>query len=76
MENQRTNTLDPTSVSFTEWQVKIMRYWGNTDTVQDAADQLKISLHTLQTHLKRMRRKVGVKRTFDVYLYLMRKGDL
>lgn len=73
-----TLTEDPvgTSNNFTDRQIQTIRAWAKYHSVSDAAHELGISVHTLQTHLKRMRKKVGVSRTFDVYQYLLKQGLL
>lgn len=71
MENERDQT-QPASQQFTQHQITIMRIWAEQPGITHIAHKLNLSEHTVQTHLKRMRRKLGVSRTFDVYQYLQR----
>lgn len=57
-------------LKFTERQQNIVRAWAKYPTIAEAAKALDISEHTFQTHLRRMRRKVDVNRTFDLYQYM------
>lgn len=54
---------------FTTRQLLILQLWAEHSKIRNIADELGLSEHTVQTHLKRMRRKLGVHRTFDVYKY-------
>jgi DNA-binding CsgD family transcriptional regulator len=60
---------------FTEHQRAIIREWSRQPSIAAVAEALELSEHTVQTHLKRMRRKLGVNRTFDVYRYLNGEGS-
>lgn len=64
------------TAGFTDRQKEVIRCWAREKSIPAAAKELAISEHTLNTHLKRMRRKLGVHRTFEVYLYLLRAGKL
>jgi DNA-binding CsgD family transcriptional regulator len=57
------------NVYFTKRQLAILRSWADSPTIASAAERLHISEHTVQTILKRMRKKLDVSRTFDVYKY-------
>lgn len=70
------NTKLPPAITFTPWQVTIIRCWSELDSAPEIANRLEISEHTLQTHLKRLRSKVNVSRTFGVYKYMVRNGDI
>ena len=63
-------------VLFTDWQVAIIEHWAEAGTATEAARCLSISENTFQTHLKRLRRKVKVNRTVDVYRYMLQNGYL
>lgn len=62
-------------VIFTEWQVNVIKSWSKYETISEAAEELGISEHTLNTHLKRMRKKLNVTKTFQVYK-LLHQQDL
>lgn len=57
-------------VKFTTRQRTIVKAWAEHPTIAQASRHLNISEHTFQTHLRRMRRKINVGRTFDVYEYM------
>lgn len=57
-------------VHFTEHQLLILQLWSEHARIKQVAEEMDLSEHTIQTHLKRMRRKLGVNRTFDVYKYV------
>jgi DNA-binding CsgD family transcriptional regulator len=57
-------------LKFTERQQNIIQAWARYPTIAEAAEALSISEHTFQTHLRRMRRKIAVNRTFDLYRYM------
>lgn len=61
---------------FTSHQREIIREWSRQPSIVAVAEALGLSEHTVQTHLKRMRRKLGVNRTFDVYLHLNKENLL
>lgn len=69
------NNLPPSSgtIEFTQHQIAIIRTWAEQPSILSAAQKLNLSEHTVQTHLKRMRGKLAVNRTFDVYLYMKKK---
>lgn len=60
--------------TFSDRQVEIIGEWSSAKSASEAASNLGISEHTYQTHLKRMRAKVGVHRTFGVFLHLQGRG--
>lgn len=62
-------------VNFTSRQIRVIEAWAKYPTIAIASEELKISEHTFQTHLRRMRKKIKVTRTFDVYNYL-KKNEL
>lgn len=57
-------------IHFTEHQILIIQMWAQYPKIKHIAEELELSEHTVQTHLKRLRRKLGVSRTFEVYRYL------
>lgn len=61
-------------VRFTAHQITIIQKWADCASVAKAAEELNIQPATLETHLKRLRRKLGVHRTFDVYRYMLLQG--
>lgn len=56
-------------INFTDRQVEILKTWSSESSIEKTADTLGVSRHTIETQLKRMRKKVGVNRTVDVYIY-------
>lgn len=60
----------PQIISFTDRQIEIINSWVEYKSVAMAAEKLDIKEETFHTHLKRMRKKVSVHRTLDVYLYM------
>lgn len=61
------------TVKFTDRQIEIMRHWAGSKSASEASTNLGISEHTYQTHLKRMRAKLKVNRTFDVFRHLQER---
>lgn len=57
-------------IRFTDRQRNIMKAWAEHSTIATASRELNISEHTFQTHLRRMRKKIEVPRTFEVYEYM------
>ena len=56
-------------IQFTDKQLTILKLWAQCDTIAEVAVKLQLSVNTVQTQLKRMRKKLGVTRTFDLYKY-------
>ena len=56
-------------VIFTQKQLEVIELWSEKGSVSEVANTLGISKHTVYTKLKRMRKKLNVNRTFDVYKY-------
>lgn len=56
---------------FTKRQLEVIEAWSVCATIAEAAQHLKVSEHTVHTHLRRLRAKLQVHRTVDVYLYLL-----
>jgi len=65
---------DKATIRFTDHQLKVLQCWADSATIAEAATKLRISENTMQTLLKRMRKKLGVTRTFDVYRYVKEQG--
>jgi len=63
-----------TKVNFTDRQVEVIKCWIAYQSAAQAAKELDIKEDTFQTHLKRMRRKLEVHRTVDVYVYMCQEG--
>lgn len=72
MESQPTHGLK----IFTDKQLEIIRCWSELPNEAAIAEALGLSEHTVHTHLRRMRAKLGVSRTFEVYKHLIEKGLL
>ena len=64
------NPDPPQIISFTDRQVEIIKSWVEYKSVAMAAEKMEIKEETFHTHLKRMRKKIAVHRTVDVYLYM------
>ena len=68
----------PCDIYFSKRQLEVIAAWGECPNPMELARRLGMSVHTVQTHLKRMRRKLGVKRTVEVWMWWMqsvRKED-
>jgi len=61
-------------INFTDHQVLIIQLWSECPRIKEIANILELSEQTVQTHLKRMRAKLNVKRTFEVYKYMQENG--
>ncbi|HMQ86285.1 MAG TPA: helix-turn-helix transcriptional regulator [Flavilitoribacter sp.] len=61
-------------IRFTERQLEVLRIWSETDSPKLAAQKLDIELRTLETHLKNVRKRLGVRRTLDAVLYAREQG--
>jgi DNA-binding CsgD family transcriptional regulator len=49
--------------SLTPREREVLQTWGKFLSVQSVARELRMSEHTVNTHLKRTRKKLGVKKT-------------
>lgn len=76
MEKGKEENMSSNKIHFTEHQLRILQLWEECATTKDIAAKLKISPHTVVTHLRRMRKKLGVNRTFEVYLFLKKEGKI
>lgn len=63
-------------IVFTDRQIEIIEGWSNTSSIGLLSKQLGIQESTVQTHLRRLRARLKVQRTVDVYLYLLRNNHL
>lgn len=61
---------------FTAHQLLVLKTWAEQPSIKRVAAELNLSENTVQTHLRRMRRKLGVSRTFDVWQYASNEGLL
>ncbi len=66
--------LDTEVSCFSSRQLEVLKTWEETDSIALAANRLNISTRTMETHLRNMRRKVGVRRTMDVLLLAKERG--
>lgn len=73
MEN---DTTSENTIHFTPHQVRVIKKWASLKSSTKAAESLGIGEQTILTHLRRMRLKLGVKRTVDVYIYMVEKNLL
>lgn len=58
-------------IPFTDRQLEILQLWSEQPKIKNIGEVLGISESTVQTQLKRMRNKLNVSRTFDVYKYAL-----
>ena len=61
------------TIHFTQHQITIIKTWAEQPSISHTAHKLNLSEHTVQTHLKRMRHKLNVSRTFDVFRYMQKQ---
>lgn len=59
---------------FSNRELEVLRVWSKFDSAKLAADQLEISVRTFETHLRNMRKKLGVKRSVDVLMHVKEVG--
>ncbi|HMQ89664.1 MAG TPA: helix-turn-helix transcriptional regulator [Flavilitoribacter sp.] len=57
--------------NFTDHQIEILRLWAEKPVIAQVAAELNVSTNTVQTQLSRMRKKLGVRRTFELYRYAL-----
>lgn len=69
-------TLTKRRISYSERQIEVIKLWAETDSSTEAAKKLGISEHTYLSHLKRLRKKIGVNRTFHVFYHMQQSGLL
>lgn len=63
-------------VIFTKRQLDILACWAEVAGEEIIADRMGVSRHTVHTHLRRARQRIGAKRTFDAYKYALDRGWL
>ncbi len=56
-------------IKFTERELVILGRWAEGHRIDQIAAECSISKHTVRMHLRKMRLKLNVSRTFDVYRY-------
>ena len=61
---------------FTADQLLILKTWAEQPGIRQVAAELNLAENTVQTHLRRMRSKLGVSRTFDVWQHVKEQGLL
>lgn len=66
--------LGNNAVCFSNRELEVLKRWRETDNIDLAASSLSISARTLETHLRNMRKKIGVRRTVDVMIYAKERG--
>lgn len=71
----KTKNGKPT-VTFSERQLEVLACWGEVAGEEIIADRMGVSKHTVHTHLRRARQRIGAKRTFDAYKYALDRGWL
>lgn len=64
------------AVTFSERQLEVLACWGEVAGEAAIAEELNISPHSVHTHLRRIRAKLKVNRTFDAYKYALNRGWL
>lgn len=74
--DKQNNPSKKGQVEFTDRQIAVLKSWADCATIAEVAVTLGLSENTVQTQLKRMRKKLGVNRTFDVYKHVLKRGLL
>lgn len=62
----------PARSAFSKRQLDVIESWGKSFDPEAVAQELGIKVNSIQTHLRRMRKKLGVKRTVEVWEYSVR----
>lgn len=73
----KSNLNDPdllNPVAFTERETQILRLIALGKTTKEIADELFLTIYTVDSHRKRMIRRVKAKNIFGVFNYTMRFG--
>lgn len=60
---------------FSKRQSDVIRCWGRLFDPELIAHEMNIKVSTVQTHLRRMRKKLGVKKTVEVWDYVIQEGN-
>lgn len=58
----------------TQREREVLKLWGEYMNVARIAEELQVSVHTVQTHLKRTRKKMGVSKTIWAWRQLYMPG--
>lgn len=66
--------LNTQALCFSKRQLEVIQVWAEMDSLALAARRLNISVRTMETHLRNMRQKIGVRRTIDVLLLAKDNG--
>lgn len=75
MESKKNMVLAPT-VAFTDRETQILHMIARGLTSKEIADELFISHETVESHRKRMIKRVQAKNIFGVFYYTFRNGIL
>lgn len=70
------DNLQKEEMFFTDRQIEIIEGWSKTSSIGVLSEELGIQESTVQTHLRRLRERINVQRTVDVYLYMLRNNHL
>lgn len=68
------HTTQPKAVAFSERETLILSLIASGKTTKEIADELYLSTGTIDTHRKRMIKKVQAKNIFGVFNYAIRTG--
>lgn len=55
--------------------MEIITAWGAYPNIEELARHMNMSVNTVQTHLKRMRKKLKVRKTVEVWLWTQKALD-
>ena len=59
---------------FTAHQLLILELWAEKQSIIDVAHEMGVSKNTIATQLGRLRRRLGVNKTFLVYKFVKDRG--
>jgi len=62
--------LNYPAIKFSKRQLEVIGFWGKSFDPVLVAREMEIKVSTVQTHLRRMRKKIGVKKTIEVWEYV------
>ena len=68
------DTEDCSPVKFTDREIEIISLMAQGANAQKIADTLSLSVHTIYTHRKNIRKKMGASTAAEVILYAIRTG--
>lgn len=63
--------IRPVFRDFSKRQLEVIDRWGKSFDPVLVAREMEIKVSTVHTHLKRMRKKIGVRKTVEVWEYVM-----